>query len=180
MKKFFILGLILLLTLNACHFPNRYRLARTNKKKDFQSLFKSDSILMPDTNAIYLCSEFNEVSKDSEFIFVRYFGNGRVYTSRVFYGAPPTEKDYNELTTDGPDYLIKGQKHYYDITKDGLLRHEYFVNGYDGYHFIYSKVYPDSIVDILRKPRGIFTNSTRIHGVCIRKKVKLTNFNVDW
>lgn len=169
------------MTLSACHFPNRYRLARTNKKKDFQSLFKSDSILMPDTNSVYIGAYMHPSTNKYAYKFIRFFGNGRVYESPTFYDSLPTEKEYNELITDNDPYqLNKGQKHYYDITKDGLLRREYFVSGYDGYHFIYSKVYPDSIVNILRKPRGIFTKSTPIHGVYIKKKVKLTNFNVDW
>lgn len=174
--------LTILIVLNACFFPhpNRFRLKRTNKKTDFQALFKSDSIQMPDTNAVYLLSYFNDAFNDSIFEFTRYFGNGRVYTSQTFYGIPPTEFDFNEMSVDGPDYLRKGQKHYYDITKDGLLKLEYFVNGYDGYDYIYAKVYPDSFVCFLRKPRRILTNSSPMNAVYVRKEVKLTNFNVDW
>lgn len=180
MKKTVLLGLVLTLALNACHFPNRYRLERTNKKTDFQVFFKSDTILMPDTNSAYLFSYINPTTQKQEYKFTRYFGNGRVYESRTFYDSPPTENEYNELTTGEPYHLNKGQKFYYNITKDGLLKHEYFVSGYDGYHFIYSKVYPDSIVSVLRKPRGILTKSIPINAVYERKEVKLSNFNVDW
>lgn len=180
MNKHILLGLVITLILNACYFPNSYRLARTNKKTDFQVFFESDTILMPDTNAVYLFTEIDSQSKKVEYHFKRYFKNGRVYGSYTFYDSPPTEKDYNQMADDPERTWNKGQKYYYDITKDGLIRHEYFVNGYDGYHFIYSKVYPDSIVNVLRKPRGILTKSTTMHGVYKRKEVKLTNFNVDW
>lgn len=180
MRKFILI--LFLLGIVACHFPNRYRLARTNKKVNFQAYFKSDTLLMPDTNAVYILIDTNISTGKPEYVFKRYFGNGRVYRSRIFYDLPPSEKDFNELSDDPERRRSwnKGQKFYYDITKDGLLIHEYFVSGYDGYHYIYSKVYHDSIINILRKPRGLFRKPTPMHGVYIKKKVKLTNFNVDW
>lgn len=180
MQRVLLLIIFVFMVLDACHFPGRYRLARTNEKVNFHALYKSNSILMPDTNAVYLFGYASPVNEDSIFRFRRYFGNGRVYTSRRFYNTPPTDQDYNKLTTDGPVHLRQGRKHYYDVKEDGLLRHEYFVSGYDGYHFTYSKVYPDSIVNIRRKNRTILASTRNIHSVYVKKEVNLTNFEVDW
>lgn len=172
----------LLWSLISCFSTNEYRLTHKNKV-DWENLYSSKSILMPDTNAIYLYRIIHE-SEDSTntyYSFRRYFGRGRVYTSKSFK-EHPTEQDFNEMKTDS---RTEGSKHYYSIMEDGVLIEEIFINKSEGYHYIYSNIYPDSIVHFKRQHgRGFFGKCCavkyNIHIVGIRKDFELINFNVDW
>ena len=185
LKKYIAICLLIFLA-GSCYAPNRYWLARKNKKVDWEALYKSEIQIMPDTNAVYL---YHSVytggdSALSHYSFQRYFGNGRVYTSKVFK-TMPTEEDFNQMPVHKWNRWEGGQKHYYDITKQGHLRRETFVNNLDGYFWGYARVYPDSIVNFkVHHARGFYGRCCAVkhdvHAVSVRNEVELTNFNVDW
>ena len=101
-------------------------------------------------------------------------------------------KEYNKIESRKKRYdyedIMKGQKCYYNFQQDGTIRMEVFINGSLGYNFIYARIKEDRMEGYYIQRRSwlnkdvevLDKDTTKILWVAYKKKVPLTNFNVDW
>lgn len=166
MSKINFIIILCLLLLGACTLPNKYKLAKNRYN------INTDIYKILDTNCVYVNKYFyyHSGGLDSVYYFKRFFGNGKVFLSKSFKNEP-TIADFNNMNY--------GQKAYYDITKEGFLRYESYMDGLDGYDYFYAKIYNDSIVTFLHKTQLFFGAKDNVHYVEYKINVNLNRFNTD-
>jgi len=200
MRIFFLLVLFITVLLG-CAFPilsDNYFIPKYNSKFSLNNADKNGNKSLLDTNAVYYSEKYDIENNGDTIIYMsfdRFFSNGRFYTSRSYSRSKNdisdtiSLKEYDIIKIWEDKYAYgNGQKCYYNFQKDGTIRMEVFINGSLGYNFIYARIKEDRMEGYYIQRRSwlnkdvevLDKDTTKILWVAYKKKVPLTNFNVDW
>ena len=187
--RIFFLMLFITVLLGCAVQPNKYSIPKYNSKFNLNNYRdENGNMSLLDTNAVYYYKNtMHDTIADKDTLihesrmFYRFFSNGTAYVSKP-YSDEIQLKEYDVIENWEKKFdLTKGQKCYYTLQKDGVLKLEYYIDAYFGYMFYYAYVYEDKLIFFLTEERSsIFKTQTEIYKIAEKRKVPLTNFNVDW
>jgi len=162
--------------------PGNYKLKKKSPSFSLESYNKHNSTAVLDTNGVYLYIDTMDTNDGIVVIhrFYRFFSNGRAYKSRTFYNEIPTA-EYDNLENWEKKYDYgKGIKCYYEITDQGSLKLETYINAMMGYSYNYAHIESDELTFYKQKMRGWSSGSRKLAFSIFKKKAQLSNFEVDW
>ncbi len=170
--KYCVIILTGTILLGCFYRPNHYR---TSKKTGD---LKSIEVARPIFESVYV-SEYTIEDGRSFSTFLRFFPEGQVYISAPVLMSDSV--DFNNLEArESRKDMAQGQKSYYTIVKDSVLRIESFVNVQQGYEYWFGYINENELTFFGRKYRGFMGGRFPMHAVFKRAEVQLENIRPDW
>ncbi len=173
-----------LVDIGICHAQKALTPDESQKMDRFQKLMRKfkysrnkfrqrRDFSLVDTNAVYLSSYYDETTKKMLYIFMRFFANGAVYSSRSYASEPSPE----ELAM-----VNYGRWEMWITRKGEVLVERYIRNSMRHFEYEYGKLNGDRLTfykyKIGKAPRGKVEHADL--GTYRKKPFRFTNHDIPW